>query len=80
MRLKRGLLRGVGEARDADDAPRAASQVGGAARHARQRRAHLAAHAEHDDVAVEARERLDDLLGRLAEQRLEVNLVGNRPT
>jgi hypothetical protein len=38
---------GFGKARDADDAPRRHR----AFRHARERRAHLAAHAEHHDVS-----------------------------
>ena len=56
-----------------------ASQLDSASRHACQRRAHLSADAKHDDVALDLRECLDDLFGRLAEQRVEVNLVGNRP-
>ena len=53
------------------------ASVGGAPRHARERRAHLAGDAEHDDVALEVGERLDDAPGRLAEQLVEVSLVGN---
>ena len=65
-RLDAVLLRAVAAARgiekrdDADDAPADAGRVDCALRHARQRRPHLAADAEDDDVAVEPAHRLDD--------------------
>ena len=59
---------------------RAAGQVGSAARHARQGRAHLSADAQHDDVALELRPSVSTTrwLGSLSSV-VEVNLVGNRP-
>ena len=53
--------------------------VEGPLRHPRQRRPHLAADAEQDEVALEPAQRVDDAVGRLAKQVLEsINIANSR--